>query len=366
MAGQTSIPSGVSAGREIVPPARPILAIVDRSSYRDYNLQQEASQRIVIAKVVDVGSNGRVLINVNGKTFPVTFDQNALLVKGDSIRVAIRMLDGRPLEGSRMPPPLASGSTIAAIKRELSPSVVTSLSNGGLTIGNLLSRLTDSDRLRIEVASIAFAEAKNKILAGIAIGQSQGASSEKALRSGLVEFILSSISNSGMFYESHLKEYLFGRRSKQNLLLEYQNIQKSLKNGVESKSDITEGGTQQQNGFLLSQISTLSKSAFRLTIEGLFLNPVDIDFEYHLAEGRDTGAQEDLDLSPWSITLRSQTDMHGAVEISLNCHVDHMLVKVACNEREVNYFRQSAESLKKALSSLTSMDCSLRVVGFDG
>lgn len=366
MVGQTSIPgNSVSGSREVVAPPRPILAIVDRGSFRDYNLQQEASQKIVIAKVAEVMGNGRILLTVNGKTFPVTLDQGVALTKGEVIRVAIRLLDGRPIDISRTSTGPVSRSVSDLTHGNPSRSVVTSLSTGGLAVGNILGKLAHHNGLTIHASSISFFEARRQLSSGLSLKPKDSDVAEKALRSGLAELIASSVSGSGLFYEAHLKEYLMGRRSKQSLLLEYQNIKKALKESDLTLSRVGGNEEGQENSFILNQVASLSKSAFRLIIEGLFQSLVEVDFEYNLASDNEPPGQGNEDLLPWSIRLKFLIEDRGPLELLLNCHVDHLLIKVACVREHVKFFQEHCSDLQGRLGSITSMVCSFRIETFD-
>lgn len=187
------------------------------------------------------------------------------------------------------------------------------------------------------------------------------------LGKALAEFIFSVVDKSGLFYESHLRQWALGKRPTSAIKAEMQNMSAGF---VESYDDNTPAlakhfdvnGTSDKNPqFAASQMSLLESGKFGLLIHGLFGSPIEIEFEKEQRKGKNEGA-EDLGPPAWSISVSTTTPALGSISGVLR-QLDGLLdIHVSAAPEATTVLK----SLKKNfITSLNNGGVNIRSITFD-
>lgn len=342
LANNLSSPVAPTAGAS-QKPSRPVLAVLDRSSFARYNGSLSASPQQ--ATLLSLEPGGRALISVAGKELGVLFLGSSNLRPGDRFSVQLRMLpDMVDTEGPAQTTkdfPGASG-------------VRSTLSNSALSLG-ALSKAATTQNAVVAVASGSISEARTQIASAIRAGTLTGTVSMNLI-DALGEFLSGSVERSGLFYESHLKDVALGRRNAKLLAQEPQVLgedsqqidEESFAQSRSSANPLPVFPTPEKvSGFVSRQLAALYDHSFSLLVDGLFSDPISIVFE---KDGSGNGADQG---SPqWQITIETNLDSLGPVKFQVKSQPAGWDITIWSLSQEVDFLKSKLPSLLSTLSAL--------------
>ncbi len=310
--------------------AAPIIATVQKETL-PAGFAKTISGAPQVATMVSMESNGRATVNIGGQLLTVKFPLPNMIKTGDQFSILLRLGGefstaektitsdpGRPFSNNSALPS-ANQSTPVTISRP--GELITNVINSAVAKG-LAPYMSVAEDLRNVRRQISDLNGRSMIV--------HGSEARGLLIASLADFIFGSVDRSGVFYESHLKDWLAGRRTLSQIKKEPQNflsIQSGYEDGI---TEIPLGGDKDKLSSLVSnQINALLTGKFQIVLEGLFPYPVELNFEREFddADSRQfPGAK-----SPWVVNIKMYLEQLGLVEGKVRVHEDVLDLQIACS-----------------------------------
>lgn len=280
--------------------SKALVAVVSASSASTYRDIPKGPQ---LARVAALANDGKATLLVNGRLIFVDLPAGAKLKVGQDLSVLLKVLN-QPNAGAVRS--ATSGnfpdSTLRLLGQESSS---TKLSPTGALLGALAKRASNTDPVFL-VASETLNAARAQITAAVSAGALTG-NVHSNLVDSLVEFLFSGMDKSGLFYESHLKDWVLGKRNTQQIrdesrmamakssqLDENAFAQHRLSHPTE---DMPQGKVSEN---VAKQLASLFQNSVGFNIQGLFGSPVEIFIEKNNQEERRSKNQGRGD---WSLSI---------------------------------------------------------------
>lgn len=310
----------------------PIVAVLSRQM--PLPQAQQLAGQTVLAQVVKGGPDGEAVLEYGGTEIPVKLPPGKMLTAGELITVNFALGEKRESGNTR-----ETGATrkTTDIRNLLvsdgeqdnadadSPSFVDKLSSSARLIG-FLDRVTDrtttlpANTLR-SVSQLI--ETARNLREGItpnepntsskALSKTDLGTLARDISGPLAKQVSSAIENSGLFYESHLKEWANGQRTKEQLALEPQS--KFDAQQVISEKSIDPAALNQAVKMVTTQLATLDQNRIALALSGLLERPVQVEIQPDdkPPEKDEPSAAEGV--RPWIAKLKLDMAQLGELEV---------------------------------------------------
>ncbi|MCQ8897750.1 flagellar hook-length control protein FliK [Limnobacter humi] len=343
----------------------PIVAVLSRQLPLP-QAQQLAGQTALV-RVLKGGPGNQAELEFDGQNLSVKLPPGRQLTAGEMVTVAFALndkLDGlganptgnRKVQDVRNTPvPLISTSDSAEDEGQQSPSFVDRLSGGARLIG-LLERLGQhqpttvstqvmkslqqlgamvQDRLATAAAQTGQTSAETGMLAGKdgaktaspALPPTVNSNTPQplqktdvarlALNPGLTHVLAQQVSeaveNSGLFYESHLQQWVMGQRSVDQLAQEPQ-----ARFGAEQiigDKGLNPASVEQSARLVNAQLATLDQTRIVLNLPGLLGNQLQVEIEPDQHQADDPSDHETAGVRPWVARLKLDMAHLGVLHV---------------------------------------------------
>ncbi|GLR27665.1 flagellar hook-length control protein FliK [Limnobacter litoralis] len=313
----------------------PIVAVLSRQM--PLPQAQQLAGQTVLAQVVKGGADGEAVLEYAGNNIPVKLPPGKMLTAGELITVNFALNEKKESGNTR-----ETGSTrkTTDIRNLLvgespednpdadSPSFVDKLSSSARLIG-FLDRVTDrttplpANTLRSVEQLVETARnlrdgqtrdpANSAAQSNTAVSKADLGTLTRDISGPLAKQVSSAIENSGLFYESHLKEWANGQRTKEQLALEPQ--AKFDAQQVISEKNIDPNALNQSVRMVTTQLATLDQNRIALALNGLLERPVQVEIQPDDSPPeRDDPAQAE-GVRPWVARLKLDMAHLGELEV---------------------------------------------------
>lgn len=299
-----------------------------------------------------------ILVKLGQYTAELLMDQESDLQPGEEFSVRI----GKPSGGLENPLSLRriNGGRIFQ-----SDGFRIEITKAGSLFGDLVM-LSKSEPALISAKSDALQTVKDLVLKSLEPGRDQ-VDLKGILGKSLAEFIFSVVDKSGLFYESHLKQWAMGRRTTQSIKAEMQNMSSGF---VESYDDNTPllakhfdvNGTADKNPqFAASQMSLLDSGKFGVLIHGLFGAPIEIEFEQERGKQRDEGSAGN-EPAAWTVSITTSTPSLGMLSGVIRQQAGILDVHISGDQAALDRLKPLRKTF---VAALNNGGVSVRSVTFD-
>ncbi|WP_370262601.1 flagellar hook-length control protein FliK [Limnobacter sp.] len=349
----------------------PVVAVLSRQLPLP-QAQQLAGQTAMV-RVVKSGPGNEAELEFNGQNLQVKLPQGRTLTAGEMVTVAFALTDkadaltaGNAQGGKRVQD--TRNNLITTLPQandeevQESPSFVDKLSTPARLIGfleklgqgkpttlptpmaatfkqlaaqvqvqNQLTMLGTNAQTEILNAATPGLDAPeqadpgNKPLTQTALAQALG--KPQTLSTALAQQVSAAVEKSGLFYESHLQQWVSGQRSTEQLAQEPQ-----ARFGAEQvigDKGLDPAALNQSAKLVTAQLATLDSSKIALSLQGLMGQPIDIEIEPdHQQDEPDTPEAQTEAARPWVARLKLDMPYLGELQVRVRMVGSHCDVQI--------------------------------------